>query len=587
MIPVVAQIILSGFERYRLAFRRITHAAKDRFERAAWPDVQNSSTERIRLYKLVIREIGEEIDTELKAYGLEIEVLQAREWRGLKKRYQQLIRHRDDYELAQTVFNTFFRKSSFFASGDHSILSDEFIFLTSSSDRKPLLALSLTNSYGPSTDLEGLLEAVLLDRKFDIPFLDLKLDIALISSAMEKCIPLLRIKKTSETSLREISFEILKSVFYRNKGAYLIGHMLINDHFFPLAIPIHNNGIAVYADTIIWNENDLSVIFSFSRSYFMVETDVPSALVEYLGELLPNKKPWELYTAVGFYKHGKTEFYRSFLAHLTQSDDQFVIAEGIRGLVMCVFTLPSYHTVFKIIKDKFSPTKKVTRAQVKDAYKLVKTHDRVGRMADTQEFTYFSFPKSRFSEALIEELLRVAANSVSVTENKIIIKHLYTERLMTPMNLFMKGKSDFELEILLDEYGSAIKQLAAANIFPGDMLLKNFGVTRHGRVIFYDYDEICYLTEINFREIPKSQYKEDEVSAQPWFNVSPQDVFPEEFINFLFHLPKLREMFCNLHGELFTVEYWQSLQQNILQEQVMDVFPYRQNRRFNREEFTI
>jgi isocitrate dehydrogenase kinase/phosphatase len=432
-----------------------------------------------------------------------------------------------------------------------------------------------------------LLEEVLAQCDFEVPFQDLHLDITLSKNAMEKSIPHLRkelrTNGLTERGVREISFEILKPIFYRNKGAYLIGHMLIDNHFFPIAIPIHNNDKSVYVDTIIWNENDLSVIFSFSRSYFMVETDVPRALVEYLSELLPNKKSWELYTAVGFFKHGKTEFYRSFLNHLADSDDQFVIADGIRGLVMSVFTLPSYHIVFKIIKDKFSPTKKVSREQVKAAYKLVKTHDRVGRMADTQEFTYFTFPKNRFSADLIEELLRVAANSVSIAEDKIVIKHLYTERLMTPMNLYMKGKSDAELEILLDEYGNAIKQLAAANIFPGDMLLKNFGVTRHGRVIFYDYDEICYLTEINFREIPKSEYKEDALSSQPWFSVSPQDVFPEEFIDFLFHLPKLREMFCALHGELFTVDYWQTLQENIQKEQIMDVFPYRQSRRFRRK----
>lgn len=583
LIPFVARIILSGFERYRVAFRKITLGAKDRFERAAWTEIQSASTERISLYKLVIKEIVTEIDEELRGHDLAEKGLDAEDWRALKKCYQQLTKNRDDCELAQTVFNTFFRKSDFFFGSDHSILSDEFIFLSNSDREKPVLASSLTHCYGPSADLEGLLEAVLVECKFEVPFQNLQLDISLSKNAMEKSIPLLRTNELNENGIREISFEILKTIFYRNKGAYLIGHMLINNHLFPIAIPIHNNGKSVYVDTIIWNENDLSVIFSFSRSYFMVETDVPRALVEYLSELLPNKKTWELYTAVGFFKHGKTEFYRSFLSHLAHSDDQFVIADGIRGLVMSVFTLPSYQIVFKIIKDKFSPTKKVSREQVKDAYKLVKTHDRVGRMADTQEFTHFTFPKSRFSAELIEELLRVAANSVTVTADKIIIKHLYTERLMTPMNLYMKGKSDFELEILLEEYGNAIKQLAAANIFPGDMLLKNFGVTRHGRVIFYDYDEICYLTEVNFREIPKSEYEEDALSSQPWFSVAPQDVFPEEFINFLFHLPKLREMFCALHGELFTVDYWQALQQNIQKEQIMDVFPYRQSRRFSRE----
>jgi isocitrate dehydrogenase kinase/phosphatase len=249
---------------------------------------------------------------------------------------------------------------------------------------------------------------------------------------------------------------------------------------------------------------------------------------------------------------------------------------------MTVFTLPSYQIVFKIIKDKFSPTKSVTRQQVKDAYYLVKTHDRVGRMADTQEFTNFKFPRARFSDVLLNELQKVAASSVTLTDEHVIISHLYTERLMTPLNLYIRDKTDFELSQVLDEYGNAIKQLAAANIFPGDMLLKNFGVTRHGRVIFYDYDEICYLTKVNFRRIPPPQYPEDAMAAEPWYSVGPNDVFPEEFKNFLFSSGKLKDLFCEHHADLFTAEFWEELQDNIRQNRIMDVYPYRQKRRFER-----
>ncbi|MBL4680428.1 MAG: bifunctional isocitrate dehydrogenase kinase/phosphatase [Pseudomonadales bacterium] len=573
----VAKLILSAFEQYRSDYGVITRGAQQRFESAAWNEVQQASIDRIRLYKIVIQELRERIDEFLIG-----EILCLEDWKGLKTAYQKLILGRADIELAQTVFNTFFRKSVLFLNDREMTLSNDIVFLT-----EPLItelsiregddgnreAVNLTRCYGLSDDLASSLKLILSDCGFRLPFRDLDSDALLIKEAMENFIHLMN-------PASQVRFEMLKPIFYRNKGAYLIGKMDIDGHFFPLAIPIHNNGDALYVDTIIWNENDLSVIFSFTRSYFMVDVELPSALINYLSKLLPNKKSWELYTAVGSFKHGKTEFYRSFIHHLSNSSDSFVLAEGIKGLVMTVFTLPSYQIVFKIIKDKFSPTKKVTRKQVREAYQLVKSHDRVGRMADTQEFTDFVFPKNRFSKDLIDELLSVASSSVTVTENQIIISHLYTERLMTPMNLYMKGKNDLELKILLDEYGNAIKQLAAANIFPGDMLLKNFGVTRHGRVIFYDYDEICYLTEINFRKIPPPRYPEDAMSAQPWYNVAPQDVFPEEFINFLFYDPKLKEMFNELHGELFTVEFWQSLQENIRQNRIMDVFPYRQNRRF-------
>ena len=285
--------------------------------------------------------------------------------------------------------------------------------------------------------------------------------------------------------------------------------------------------------------------------------------------------------SLGFYKHGKTVFYRSFLDHLDNSSDQFVIAEGIKGMVMAVFASSSYQVVFKIIKDKFSPTKRLTQDQVRDAYYLVKTHDRVGRMADTQEFSNMAFPRQRFSEALIAELERVVPSAITLTDDLVIVRHLYTERMMTPLNLYLRDKRGYELRRVIDDYGSAIKQLAAANIFPGDMLLKNFGVTRHGRVVFYDYDEICYLTEINFRKIPPSQNPEDSMSAEPWYDVRPNDVFPEEFENFLFNSGPMKDIFTELHGDLFTAEFWQGLQTNINEQQLLDVFPYPSRRRFH------
>ncbi len=564
-----AELILEGFKNYRQQFREITLGAGDRFERADWSAVQSASTARIQLYRSGINEILESLDESADCRGIGLE-----DWKEVKAHFTAMIREQRDADLAETVFNTIFRKRH---GGKY--LTDEYAFVTESFYNPIQHAREinpvLTRNYGYSTDLKTMLRRIFADFEFKVPYLDLEADINLIVMTMKRSIPLLRRQQ-------DVRFELLKSVFYRNKGAYIIGRMFIGQHLFPIAIPVHNDGEGLYVDTIIWNESDLSIIFSFTRSYFMVDIDYPYEMVKYLLELLPNKKPWELYTAVGFYKHGKTEFYRGFVNHLEESNDSFIVAEGIKGLVMSVFTLPSYQVVFKIIKDKFSPTKNVTRRQVKDAYYLVKTHDRVGRMADTQEFINFVFPRNRFSEELIDELSSVAASSVTITDEHVTISHLYTERLMIPLNIYIKDKSDFELSMALDEYGNAIKQLAAANIFPGDMLLKNFGVTRHGRVVFYDYDEICYLTEINFREIPPPRYPEDELAAEPWYSVSPNDVFPEEIRTFLFNSKKLEEIFCENHEDLFTVAYWKELQENIRDKQVMDVYPYRRKRRFER-----
>jgi isocitrate dehydrogenase kinase/phosphatase len=454
--------------------------------------------------------------------------------------------------------------------------ADEFMFVRESLTEIPHFDADLLCFFGPTQSLEKLVEEILFFYKFETPWLDIDGDVQSIVNAMRESVPLLRQPDS-------IGFTMLKHVFYRNKGAYLIGKMTVDGHIFPIALPIQNRGNGLLVDAILWNERDLSRIFSFTRAYFMVDVIYPNEMVEFLLDLMPNKKEWELYMSLGFYKHGKTVFYRSFLEHLDNSNDQFVVAEGIKGLVMAVFALPSYQVVFKIIKDKFSPTKRITREQVRDAYYLVKTHDRVGRMADTQEFSNISFPRSRFSDELITELLRVVPSSITLTEDLVIVSHLYTERLMTPLNLYLRDKSGFELHQVIEDYGSAIKQLAAANIFPGDMLLKNFGVTRHGRVVFYDYDEICYLTQINFRKIPAAQNPEDIMSAEPWYDVGPNDVFPEEFENFLFNSGPMKDIFTDIHGDLFTAEYWQGLQNNIKEQQILDVFPYPMRRRFQND----
>jgi len=257
------------------------------------------------------------------------------------------------------------------------------------------------------------------------------------------------------------------------------------------------------------------------------------------------------------------------------------VAPGIKGTVMTVFTLPSYQTVFKVIKDRFAAQKDVTALDVRNKYQMVKSHDRVGRMADTQEFEHFSLPKERLAPELLEELRSVAASALAIDKDVVHIGHLYTERAMAPLNLYIGSARGAALTDALDEYGNAIKQLAAANIFPGDMLLKNFGVTRHGRVVFYDYDEICYLTDVNFRAIPVATNMEDEMSADPWYSVAPNDVFPEEFRRFLFGRTETKRLFERMHGDLFNPDYWRELQRAIREGQVIDVFPYRRRKRFS------
>ncbi len=350
------------------------------------------------------------------------------------------------------------------------------------------------------------------------------------------------------------------------------------------AVPVLRNSKGeLYLDTVLFDPDHISVLFSFSRAYFMVDMEVPSAYVQFLKSIMPHKPASELYTMLGLQKQGKTLFYRDFLHHLRHSSDKFCLAEGIKGLVMLVFTLPSFPYVFKIIKDKRS--KDVSRELIASKYQLVKLHDRAGRMADTWEYSNVEFPKDRFDLSLLAEIREFAPSMLEESGDRLVIRHLYIERRMVPLNIYLEHATEAQVDSAIKEYGNAIRQLVAANIFPGDMLYKNFGMTRHGRVVFYDYDEIQYLTECNFRKIPEPRTPEDEMASEPWYSVAPNDVFPEEFSQFLLGQLRLRVPFVKYHAELLEAAYWKSQQEKIRHGFLEDVFPYPDNFRFcNRPE---
>ncbi|AZF22700.1 bifunctional isocitrate dehydrogenase kinase/phosphatase [Pseudomonas sp. R3-52-08] len=557
----IARMILDGFDDYREHFRQITDGARERFEKAQWQQGQAASAARISLYE---EKVGE-VTARLRA-AFEAGVLQDIDlWPQVKSAYIGLIDLRFDDELSETWYNSVF--CSLFS---HDLISDGCMFIHTTRPTQRLARAAQTRIYTPAGNMAQMLAQIFADYSFSEPYADLPADLQRLEAQLRENLPDWVCKDP------DLNVELFSSVLYRNKGAYLVGRIYTRDEQWPLVIPLlHREGRGIQIDALITDEAEVSIIFSFTRSYFMVDVPVPAEFIDFLKRILPGKHIAELYTSIGFYKHGKSEFYRALINHLATTDDQFIMAPGVRGMVMSVFTLPGFNTVFKIIKDRFSPSKNVNRATVIEKYRLVKSVDRVGRMADTQEFADFRFPLSKFEPDCLAELLEVAADTVEVEGDTVLIRHCWTERRMTPLNLYLENANPAQVREALEDYGLAIKQLAAANIFPGDMLLKNFGVTRHGRVVFYDYDEICFLTEAHFRHIPPPRTPEDEMASEPWYSIGPLDVFPEEFPPFLFADAGQRKLFDELHGELYNADYWKGLQEAIRAGKVIDVFPYR------------
>jgi isocitrate dehydrogenase kinase/phosphatase len=569
----VARAILAGFDKHYRLFREAARQAKRHFEAADWSSMRELARERIQMYD---RRVHEAVESVRKAYP------QAERdeslWPAIKLAYIGLLHEHRQPECAETFYNSVACQVL-----HRRYYRNEFIFW------RPAVATEHLEGDAPTyrcyyprdKGLRGTLRAIMADFGLANPFEDLRRDTRSVLRALRAHFP------RPARAYPSLQVQVLGSLFFRNKAAYVIGKIVNGHREYPFAVPIlQNERRDLYLDALLLDPDQLQLLFSFARAYFLVDMEVPASYVSFLRQLMPKKPRAEMYMAVGLQKQGKTLFYRDLHYHLKHSTDDFVVAPGIKGMVMLVFTLPSFPYVFKVIRDYFAPPKEMDRQTVKDKYQLVKYHDRVGRMADTLEYSLVALPLERFAPDLLEELKTQASSSIEFEGDQIVIKHMYIERRMVPLNLYLEEAvregDEARLRHALDEYGNAIKELAGANIFPGDMLLKNFGVTRHNRVVFYDYDEIAYMTDCNFRRIPPPTSFDDEMAAEPYWSVGPNDVFPEQFERFLVANPHAREVFMRLHGNLTDPAFWTDKQARIRAGIQEDVFSYPEACRFSR-----
>jgi len=567
----LAKTIINGFERHIQLFVEITQSAKERFELCQWSEVQKAARARTTFYDQRVNETFNTIKQDFFISELD-ETL----WQQVKLNYIDILTEHKQPELAETFYNSVFCHLF-----ERKYYHNAFIFVESTASRLDQQSppMIYTQHLPAEKGLKQTITDIMNAHKSDVPYQDLDNDVDTLIRAFRK-----QAHKT-RYRLEDLRFDILDFTFYRNKGAYIIGRVLSPAGETPFIVSVLNNeqgGLCI--DALLTTSESMAVVFGFARAYFFVDCQHPHTLVNFLQSLIPHKTKADLYSAIGFHKQGKTQFYRDFLNHLASSDDEFTLAAGIKGMVMSVFTLPSYPYVFKIIKDKFSPSKNMTKKDVKGKYRLVKLHDRVGRMADTMEYSEVAFPKARFNDELLTELEKVAPSLIRFEDDLIIISHLYIERRMIPLNLYLadalKNKQTEKINEAMYGYGEAIKQLISADIFPGDMLLKNFGVTRHGRVIFYDYDEITYMNEVNFRVKPEAITEEQIYAAEPWYSVAPGDMFPEELATFALANPAYLKAFKLHHSDLLEASYWQQCQENVANGVYKDVYPYPDQFRF-------
>lgn len=565
----VAKTILDGFERHYRLYSEVTERAVENFKTGDWTQVQADQRARIDMYDERVREAIQTID---KLWP-DIEHIDAEFWGKVKQSYIALLYEQKRPELAETYYNSVACRVL-----DSRYYHNDYIFWRSAVATNDLESETADyRSYyaGHYRSLRQFILTILNDYSMGMPFKRLRRDVLSIERSI------MQYFADQELWLEpNAQVQFLPNLFFRNKGAYLVGRAINGTHILPVVIPLlrdEDGGLLV--DALVLDIDSVNTIFSFARAYFMASMDVPSRTVEFLSSIMRRKPAAELYNSIGFQKHGKTVFYRALQHHLHNSRDEFQIAAGIKGMVMVVFTLPSYPYVFKMIRDKFDPPKKTTAEQVRGKYQLVKSHDRVGRMADTLEYSEVAFPLERISEELMVELQEKVASSIRIEDEDLVIEHLYIERRMTPLNIYLRQANQAQREHAIREYGDAIRDLAAANIFPGDMLVKNFGMTMNKRAIFYDYDEISYITDCRFRRIPPSRGNDDMMESTP-YSVEENDVFPEQFDTLAFPNEEDRLIFLRYHADLMDYKWWRGVQKSIRDGVQPDVYPYEPALRF-------
>ncbi len=559
LVNEASHTLRDAFIDYNTRFGQITRRAKRRFEQRNWAANRIDAVERIDLYEKCVTAAVTEV-SELTAGAPDNKAL----WHEIRGAYDRQIRSYPDSEFFKTFFNSVTRRIFATVGVDTNV---EFL----ATDVRP-------TEYAPSQferhvyrnrgSLRHLFDEALSDYSFNVSWRDIERTINYVTAEIEAY------TESHGGQAKVVQVELMQSVFYRSTRAYLVGRIEGNDWLSPLVIALKNTDEGIYADAVILSENDVSMLFGYTRSYFHADVTRVSAAVAFLKSMMPKKPIAEIYTVLGRAKQGKTERYRMLVSHMENSDDKFIFARGDKGMVMEVFTLPSFPVVFKLIRDRFAYPKDIARQDVLDKYHLVFNHDRAGRLVDAQEFRRLEFDRDRFDETLLAALLEGCAQTCSLEGDKLIVSHCYIERRLTPLNLYLQEADEEAVRLAAIDYGQSIRDLALSNIFAGDLLLKNFGVTRHGRVIFYDYDELCHVTECNFRRLPEARDDVDEMRSGAWFYVGPNDIFPEQFVRFLGFRDDAKKAFLANHADLLDPDYWIRLKRRLEAGQTPEVVPY-------------
>jgi isocitrate dehydrogenase kinase/phosphatase len=567
-----AVAILEAFDGYLAEFAAVTQRAPRRFEARDWRARADDDAERLGLYDAWLDRIAIRLRR-----TLDLRVTQVSLWEQIKEEFPPLLDGRHDAERAETFYNSVTRN----------------IFRTIGVNREIEFfrwqALPAAHFDGPPIyrtfqgggDTRDLMRSLLRDLAPAVRFEDLERDATLVAQEVDLHVWPLTGRNQS------YAIDVISAPFYRNKLAYLIGRIRTGAELLPFILPLCHGDHGMFVDAVLLAEAEASVVFSFAFSHFSVDVERPDDVIEFVRSFLPHKPLAELYNSIGFTRQGKTEFYRDLHGFVHRSRERFVIAPGHEGAVMMVFTLPHFEFVFKVIKDRpgylRSPqlvNKTISRREVMQRYDFVATRDRAGRLVDTQEFMNLRFRRRRFTSEVLDEFRLACRDTVALDGEHVVIRHAYVQRRVDPLPLYLEAEKDPETirGVVLD-FGHFLKDLAAAGIFPSDLFNTwNYGVTRRRRVVLFDYDDVIPLEQASFLRKPEPRDEVEEMEAEEDRIVAgAYDFFIDEMRSYTGVPQPLKGVFEAVHGDLFDIDYWRGVQQQVAAGELADITPYRRN----------
>ena len=565
---LAARWILAEFDAYYVESRSIPNFAKAAFERCDPATSLDLSLRRLSVYSISVHGLARRLRESLPSAAED-----ERFWERIEARYLTLIEGRYESDLAFAYIHS--ARRMMYEGMWNPV---EYTFLH---HREPVTersaAVRIDFPITPDLDLAMLVDRILDVPSFEQPWRDRNGDVRAVADRLQT------IFRGDERQPVEI--QMTDAGFFRNRGAYIVGRIVFDDaSATPLILALLNHDAGIYVQAVLAGQADAHNLFSSTLANFHVTNSHYHELAAFLHSVMPTRRLGLHYSTIGFNHVGKVAVMNELREELAEHGEVFATAIGFRGSVAIGFAAPSSDYNLKVIRD--IPTEQYKWGDfpgiraVLDKYRRVHEIDRTGSMLDNIIYYNLELDPAWFEPELLAELLQDAAESVSLRDDAVILKHLIVQRRVRPLPVFFRNATPEEAREVIVNLGHCIKNNAAANVFNKDLDARNYGVSRYHKVYLFDYDALEPLTHVKVRSNADRFDGEDDVPD--WFYEDGVIFLPEEIeTGFRIHDRGLRRLFRDVHGDLLTTGYWERMQGVLERGQVPSIRLYPEQRKLD------